>query len=140
MDILERQLEVTRTKGQEGQRLTDGERDAMILEELEPSDLPGDEDPHPLLESQLDALPAVMFTSTSSTFLTFKPPQSLHFTFLTIGSRGDVQPYIALGKGLIAEGHRVKIATHEEYKDWILSVDPFFPLHRPVAEPYHSMV
>jgi sterol 3beta-glucosyltransferase len=45
------------------------------------------------------------------------PP--MHFVCLTIGSRGDVQPYIALGLGLMKEGHRVTIATHEEYKDWI---------------------
>jgi sterol 3beta-glucosyltransferase len=45
------------------------------------------------------------------------PP--MHFVCLTIGSRGDVQPYIALGLGLKKEGHRVTIATHEEYKNWI---------------------
>lgn len=43
---------------------------------------------------------------------------SKHFVCLTIGSRGDVQPYIALARGLIAEGHRVTIVTHEEYKEW----------------------
>jgi sterol 3beta-glucosyltransferase len=43
----------------------------------------------------------------------------LHITCLTIGSRGDVQPYIALAKGLMKEGHKVRIATHGEYKDWI---------------------
>ncbi len=32
---------------------------------------------------------------------------------------GDVQPYIALGRGLMKEGHRVTIVTHEEYKEWI---------------------
>jgi len=68
-----------------------------------------------------DSVPAVMFTSTSSTFLTFKPEKSLHFTFLTIGSRGDVQPYIALAKGLLLDGHRVRIATHGEFKNWIES-------------------
>jgi sterol 3beta-glucosyltransferase len=44
---------------------------------------------------------------------------SMHFVCLTIGSRGDVQPYIALGRGLQKEGHRVTIVTHEEYKKWI---------------------
>lgn len=44
---------------------------------------------------------------------------SKHFACLTIGSRGDVQPYIALGRGLQKEGHRVTIVTHEEYKEWI---------------------
>lgn len=44
---------------------------------------------------------------------------SKHFVCLTIGSRGDVQPYIALGRGLQKEGHRVTIVTHEEYKEWV---------------------
>lgn len=43
--------------------------------------------------------------------------QKLHITFLTIGSRGDVQPYLAIGRGLIKEGHTVRIATHAEFKD-----------------------
>lgn len=43
---------------------------------------------------------------------------SKHFVCLTIGSRGDVQPYIALALGLMAEGHKVTIVTHEEYKAW----------------------
>lgn len=42
-----------------------------------------------------------------------------NIVLLTIGSRGDVQPYIALGKELIMEGHNVTIATHAEFKDWI---------------------
>jgi sterol 3beta-glucosyltransferase len=48
-----------------------------------------------------------------------KPSTSFNIVLLTIGSRGDVQTYIALGKGLIAEGHNVTIATHGEYGDWI---------------------
>ncbi|RDB29507.1 Sterol 3-beta-glucosyltransferase [Hypsizygus marmoreus] len=98
-----------------------GKRDALILEEFDARKSGGGEsDPAPAIpESMTDSLPAVMFTSASSTFLTFKPAKSLHFTFLTIGSRGDVQPYIALAKGLITDGHRCKIATHGEFKDWI---------------------
>ncbi|KAK4701533.1 hypothetical protein P7C70_g4700, partial [Phenoliferia sp. Uapishka_3] len=43
----------------------------------------------------------------------------LRFTCLTIGSRGDVQPYIALCKRLMAEGHSCKIASHEEFRTWV---------------------
>ncbi|TPX66754.1 undecaprenyldiphospho-muramoylpentapeptide beta-N-acetylglucosaminyltransferase [Spizellomyces sp. 'palustris'] len=46
-------------------------------------------------------------------------PAALHITLLTIGTRGDVQPYIALGLRLQTDGHTVRIATHSEYKDWI---------------------
>lgn len=48
-----------------------------------------------------------------------RPKNSLSFTILTIGSRGDVQPYVALAKGLVAESHKVKIATHAEFGPWI---------------------
>ncbi|KAI1295083.1 Sterol 3-beta-glucosyltransferase [Mortierella claussenii] len=51
----------------------------------------------------------------------FKPSRPLHITCLTIGSRGDVQPYIALCKRLMEDGHKCRIATHSEYKDWIES-------------------
>jgi UDP:flavonoid glycosyltransferase YjiC (YdhE family) len=50
-----------------------------------------------------------------------KPREGLRFTILTIGSRGDVQPYIALAKGLQRDGHHVRIATHEEFQGWIES-------------------
>lgn len=99
-----------------------GAREALILEEFE-AQTPGNEsDQLPPTDSMADSLPAVMFTSASSTFLTFKPKKSLHFTFLTIGSRGDVQPYIALAQGLMADGHRCRIATHGEFKEWVESV------------------
>ncbi|ODQ57368.1 glycosyltransferase family 1 protein, partial [Wickerhamomyces anomalus NRRL Y-366-8] len=49
-----------------------------------------------------------------------KPETPYRFTLLTIGSRGDVQPYIALGLGLKAEGHVVRIVTHKEFEDWIV--------------------
>ncbi|KIP06915.1 glycosyltransferase family 1 protein [Phlebiopsis gigantea 11061_1 CR5-6] len=97
-----------------------GERDALILEEFGPQ-VPTLTETEYIREPEAmdSSLPAVMFKSTSSTFLTFKPKQPLHFTFLTIGSRGDVQPYIALAKGLMADGHRTRIATHGEFKEWI---------------------
>ncbi|KAG5420915.1 ATG26 [Candida metapsilosis] len=50
-----------------------------------------------------------------------RPSTSYNITLLTIGSRGDVQPYIALALGLQKEGHTVTIATHGEFKDWIVN-------------------
>lgn len=124
--LLERQMAEVQKRLAAGETNipTKGKLDALILEEFEnrsPSSS-SQEDPVPVPESMADSLPAVMFTSASSTFLTFKPQKSLHFTFLTIGSRGDVQPYIALAKGLKADGHRVRIATHREFQDWIEAV------------------
>jgi hypothetical protein len=48
-------------------------------------------------------------------------PTSQRITILTVGSRGDVQPFIALGKRLKDEGNRVAIATHPEFAKWIRS-------------------
>ncbi|BGP37017.1 Sterol 3-beta-glucosyltransferase [Rhodotorula kratochvilovae] len=74
--------------------------------------------PHPRSEA-VPGQPPIMFSSTTSDFITFKPDEPLRFTCLTIGSRGDVQPYIALCKGLMAQGHRCKIASHGEYRKWV---------------------
>src|SRR5579859_3325433 len=40
-------------------------------------------------------------------------------TFLTLGTRGDVQPYLALGLGLQRAGHHVTLATPVEFEPWI---------------------
>ncbi|KAJ7275436.1 glycosyltransferase family 1 protein [Mycena haematopus] len=119
--LLERQMEDARRRQAQGDTLvTPGKREALILEEFEPTtSSAATHDPSPANETMADSLPALMFTSASSTFLTFKPKRRLHFTFLTIGSRGDVQPYIALAKGLMLDGHKCRIATHGEFKDWI---------------------
>ena len=48
---------------------------------------------------------------------------------LTIGTRGDVQPYIALGLGLKSVGHEVTIATLKEFDDLITGYElQFAPL------------
>lgn len=58
-------------------------------------------------------------------FVANKPRSSLTrlsprtFAMLTIGSRGDVQPYIALALRLKEDGHTVVIITHSEFKGWI---------------------
>ncbi|KAF6829637.1 udp-glucose:sterol glycosyltransferase [Colletotrichum plurivorum] len=73
----------------------------------------------PKQSSGVSDAPTILFDDPKASFLNFKPPHALKITCLTIGSRGDVQPYIALCKGLIAEGHKPRIATHAEFKDWI---------------------
>jgi UDP:flavonoid glycosyltransferase YjiC (YdhE family) len=45
------------------------------------------------------------------------------------GSRGDVQPYLALGAGLLAAGHQVRAATHTDFADAVRGRGlDFFPL------------
>jgi len=43
----------------------------------------------------------------------------LKVCILTIGTRGDVQPYVALGTGLKSAGHSVTIATLAEFKSLV---------------------
>ncbi|KAH9843473.1 glycosyltransferase family 1 protein [Teratosphaeria destructans] len=65
--------------------------------------------------------PPILFDDPDASMLDFKPKTSMRITCLTIGSRGDVQPYIALCKGLLADGHRPRIATHKEFGPWVES-------------------
>jgi UDP:flavonoid glycosyltransferase YjiC (YdhE family) len=41
----------------------------------------------------------------------------MKINILTIGTRGDVQPYLGLGAGLAARGHDVAVQTLAEFKD-----------------------
>jgi len=40
-------------------------------------------------------------------------------TIISLGTRGDVQPYIALGSGLQAVGHQVRVVTHENFQPMV---------------------
>ncbi|XP_065874532.1 sterol 3-beta-glucosyltransferase UGT80A2 isoform X2 [Euphorbia lathyris] len=55
------------------------------------------------------------------------PP--LQIVMLIVGTRGDVQPFIAIGKRLQDYGHRVRLATHSNFKEFVLTAGlEFFPL------------
>lgn len=45
------------------------------------------------------------------------PP--LNVVIHVIGSRGDVQPFVSLGKVLKTYGHRVRLATHPTFKQFV---------------------
>ncbi|KAE8451366.1 hypothetical protein EG329_003995 [Mollisiaceae sp. DMI_Dod_QoI] len=48
------------------------------------------------------------------------PPPKLNVVIHVVGSRGDVQPFVALGKVLKATyGHRVRLATHPTFKTFV---------------------
>ncbi|XP_020550282.1 sterol 3-beta-glucosyltransferase UGT80A2-like isoform X3 [Sesamum indicum] len=48
---------------------------------------------------------------------------------LIVGTRGDVQPFVAIGKRLQDYGHRVRLATHSNFKEFVLTSGlEFYPL------------
>jgi UDP:flavonoid glycosyltransferase YjiC (YdhE family) len=48
------------------------------------------------------------------------PPPPLNVVIHVVGSRGDVQPFVALGKVLKDQyGHRVRLATHPVFRDFV---------------------
>lgn len=55
------------------------------------------------------------------------PP--LQIAMLIVGTRGDVQPFVAIGKHLQEHGHRVRLATHKNFRDFVLKAGlEFYPL------------
>lgn len=49
------------------------------------------------------------------------PPPPLNIVIQVVGSRGDVQPFVALGKVLKETyKHRVRLATHPTFKDFVI--------------------
>lgn len=43
----------------------------------------------------------------------------MHYGIVAIGSRGDVQPYIALALGLMERGHGATVMAHENFRDFV---------------------
>lgn len=57
------------------------------------------------------------------------PIPRLCIAILVVGTRGDVQPFVAIGLRLASHGHRVRLATHACFRDFVLSKGlEFFPL------------
>uniref|UniRef100_A0A803KMW5 sterol 3beta-glucosyltransferase n=1 Tax=Chenopodium quinoa TaxID=63459 RepID=A0A803KMW5_CHEQI len=55
------------------------------------------------------------------------PPKQI--VMLIVGTRGDVQPFVAIGKRLQEYGHRVRLATHRNFKEFVLASGlEFYPL------------
>ncbi len=56
---------------------------------------------------------------------------------LTIGTRGDVQPYVALAHGLIARGHSVDVMTHADYQGMLTEYSvPHIPIKGSIHEAF----
>jgi sterol 3beta-glucosyltransferase len=60
----------------------------------------------------------------------------MNITLLTAGSRGDVEPYIALGAGLHRAGHRVCLATYDGFQELAEEHGLIFA---PVASPSQAL-
>ena len=59
----------------------------------------------------------------------------MNITMLTYGTRGDVQPFVALGLGLKKAGHKVRLAAPETFKNFVEGFGlEFFPLPGVPAE------
>ncbi|KAF2152471.1 glycosyltransferase family 1 protein [Myriangium duriaei CBS 260.36] len=113
----------TETTGISEEENAEAERAARENSRLQEARQDGHAEHDLMLPRKFDELssdaPTILFDDPQASVLDFKPPEPLAITCLTIGSRGDVQPYIALCKGFLAEGHKPKIATHAEFEPWI---------------------
>ncbi len=61
----------------------------------------------------------------------------MRLTITTAGSRGDLQPYLALSLGLKAAGYAVRVATHPPYEESVRSRGLDF--HPVSGDPYGDM-
>ncbi|KAG2874003.1 Sterol 3-beta-glucosyltransferase [Phytophthora cactorum] len=56
-------------------------------------------------------------------------PPVMRICIIIVGTRGDVQPFLAIAQRLQQDGHRVRLATHAVYRDFVMSQGvEFYPL------------
>ena len=64
----------------------------------------------------------------------------MRIAIIASGSRGDVEPYVALGKGLQAAGHVVRLVTHQDFESLVTSHGvEFWPVEGSVQDVAESM-
>lgn len=66
-----------------------------------------------------DEKPDLTRSSSEDTANLEVPRPKMNIVVMVIGSRGDIQPFLKLGKNLKEYGHRVRIATHPAFKDFV---------------------
>ncbi|KAL8686861.1 MAG: hypothetical protein Q9218_006812, partial [Villophora microphyllina] len=84
-----------------------------VPDDLSPNDL---QQPisRPVLENRMSSVTGAPIASRTT------PKPKLNIVVMVIGSRGDIQPFLKLGKLLKEEhGHRVRIATHPAFKKFV---------------------
>ncbi|KAK4859282.1 hypothetical protein QYF36_002738 [Acer negundo] len=81
-----------------------------------------------LLDLQPVEGPPIIFADTSFSDSKKIIPR-LQICMLVVGTRGDVQPFLAIAKRLQEFGHRVRLATHANFSTFVRSAGvDFFPL------------
>ncbi|KAK6785930.1 hypothetical protein RDI58_014455 [Solanum bulbocastanum] len=91
-------------------------------------EIPGDVETNEVLGTGSESVhTAVEDEPLDATELQYFPPMQI--VILIVGTRGDVQPFTAIGKRLQDFGHRVRLATHANFKEFVLSAGlEFYPL------------
>jgi hypothetical protein len=88
---------------------------ASFLKHLAPTAEDEEED-----QAHGSARQGVSRESSASTIADTIPRPKLNIVVMVIGSRGDIQPFLKIGKILKEEyGHRVRIATHPAFRDFV---------------------
>lgn len=79
--------------------------------------------------SEIDAFGSVPRDGEEVTFGLNKSVPKLKIVMLVVGTRGDVQPFIALAKRLQEFGHHVRLASHVNFRTFVKSAGvDFYPL------------
>ncbi|KAG1327967.1 Sterol 3-beta-glucosyltransferase UGT80B1 [Cocos nucifera] len=78
---------------------------------------------------ELDSVDATPTDVENTVFEFSKSVPKLKIAMLVVGTRGDVQPFIAFAKRLQEFGHRVRLATHVNFRNFVkLAGVEFYPL------------
>ncbi|ANM64067.1 UDP-Glycosyltransferase superfamily protein [Arabidopsis thaliana] len=91
-------------------------------------EVPADAIPQPIVVDRGESKNGVCADeSIDGVDLQYIPPMQI--VMLIVGTRGDVQPFVAIAKRLQDYGHRVRLATHANFKEFVLTAGlEFYPL------------
>ncbi|KAG7398592.1 hypothetical protein PHYBOEH_010747 [Phytophthora boehmeriae] len=85
--------------------------------------------PNGLSKSSLDSPRQLQDSAESEAEALDLVPPLMSICIMIVGTRGDVQPFLAIAHRLQQDGHRVRLATHAVYREFVMSHGvEFYPL------------
>lgn len=127
--------------GELGKSIKKPEKTTTEIEDVDENDNEVDEKSNECTDHNEDIMGIFDYEANTYSQKIDGPIPRIAILMLIVGTRGDVQPFLALAKELLKYGHRIRLATHKNFREFVQNNGvEFYPLAGDPADLMSFMV